>query len=84
MIKIVADNDYAVVITRDEIEATLEKCRSEVQPWGWESWVETYPEEADDGTLNQFRIVMGPIVNTHPSFYFIRYYGGMSDETTDG
>ena len=84
MIKIVASNDYAVVITRDEIEATLEKCRSEVQPWGWEAWVETYPEEADDGTLNQFRIVMGPIVNTHPSFYFARYYGGMSDETPDG
>ena len=76
MIKIVADNDYAVVLKRDEIDETLRKCRLEVQPWGWEAWVETYPEEADDGTLNNFRIVMGPVVRTHPSFYFTRWYGG--------
>ena len=79
-IKIVASSEYASVITREEIGVTLEKCRAEVQPWGWEAWVETYPEEEDDGTLDKFRIVMGPIVRTHPSFYFIRFYGGMSDE----
>ena len=76
MIKIVADNDYAVVLKRDEIDDVLERCRYEVQPWGWEAWVETYPEEADDGTLNNFRIVMGPVVRMHPSFYFTRFYGG--------
>ena len=79
MIKIVSDTEFAVVLKRDEIESALEKCRSQVQPWGWEAWVETYPEEADDGTLNQFRIVMGPIVNTHPSFYFTRFYGGETE-----
>ena len=78
-IKIVSDNEFATVIDREEIPDTLAACRKEVQPWGWEAWVETYPEEDEDGSLNKFRIVMGPIVNTHPSFYFIRFYGGMTE-----
>ena len=75
-IEIVADDTRAVVLKRDEIDAALAACRETVEPWGWDAWVETYPEEADDGTLNLFRIVMGPTVNTHPSYLFTRFYGG--------
>ena len=78
-IKIVAANEFAAVLERHEIADTLEACHEEVGPWGWQAWVETYPEEAEDGTLNKFRIVMGPTVNTHPSFYFIRFYGGPAE-----
>ena len=78
-IKIVAEDTLAKVLTCDEIWAVLSDCREVVTPWGWEVWVETYPEEADDGTLNQFRIVMGPTVATHPSYLFIRFYGGSED-----
>ena len=78
-IKIVAEDTLAAVLTRDEIELAIATCRGAVDKWGWEAWVETYPEEADDGTLNQFRIVMGPTVATHPSYLFIRFYGGSED-----
>ena len=78
-IKIVAAGEFAVVLGRHEIADTLEACHEEVGPWGWHAWAETYPEEAEDGTLNNFRIVMGPAVTTHPSFYFVRFYGGMTD-----
>ena len=78
-IKIVAEDALAVVLKRDEIWAVLSDCREVVTPWGWEAWVETYPEEEDDGTLNQFRVVMGPTVATHPSYLFIRFYGGSED-----
>ena len=78
-IKIVAEDTLAKVLTCDEIEQALAACRRAVANWGWEVWVETYPEEADDGTLNQFRIVMGPTVATHPSYLFIRFYGGSED-----
>ena len=75
-IKIVADGSLAAVLQRDDLLNALAECRGAVGGWGWYVWVETYPEEADDGTLNQFRIVMGPAVYTHPSFYFVRFYGG--------
>ena len=75
-IKIVADDAKAVVLTREQLPAALEACGRAVTPWGWQAWVETYPEEAEDGSLNLFRIVMGPEVTTHPSYYFIRFYGG--------
>ena len=75
-IKIVADDTKARVLAKDELDAALELCREAVTGWCWLVWVETYPEEADDGSLNEFRIVMGPSVETHPSNYFIRFYGG--------
>ena len=75
-IKIVASDQFAAILTRDELDGVLTKCRMAVGTWGWSVWVETYPEEADDGSLNQFRIVMGPTFNTHPSYYFTRFYGG--------
>ena len=75
-IKIVAEDTLAKVLSRDEVLPALERCREAVDGWGWQAWVETYPEEAEDGTLNQFRIVMGPTVSTHPSYYFTRFYGG--------
>ena len=78
-IKIVADNTLAAVLREDEIDNALADCRQVVYKWGWEVWVETYPEEADDGTLNQFRIVMGPAINTHPSYLFTRFYGGSKE-----
>ena len=75
-IKIVASDQFAVTLRQDELSDALEICRNTVSGWNWQVWVETYPEEADDGSLNQFRIVMGPTVNTHPSYYFTRFYGG--------
>ena len=78
-IKIVADSSFAVVLTRDELQDVLDTCRAEVAKWRWEAWVETYPEENDDGTLTRFRVVMGPGITTHPSFYFIRYYAGTDE-----
>ena len=78
-IKIVADDTRAAVLQRDDLDNALAVCREAVAGWGWEVWVETYPEEADDGTLNKFRVVMGPAVSTNPSFYFIRFYGGPTD-----
>ena len=78
-IKIVADDSKAVVLKRDEIAAALAECAGAVNPWKWDAWVETYPEEAEDGSLNLFRIAMGPYVTTHPSFYFVRFYGGMAE-----
>ena len=77
-IKIVSDSQFALVLTKDQIPAALTICRDAVDGWGWNVWVETFPEEDDDGTLNNFRIVMGPSVMTHPSFYFTRFYGGMA------
>ena len=78
-IKIVADSSFAVVLTRDEVQDVLDACRAEVAGWAWHAWAETYPEENDDGTLSKFRVAMGPGIMTHPSFYFIRFYGGMED-----
>ena len=78
-IKIVADIEFAAVLTRDEILDAVNKCRAQVDQWNWEVWAETYPEEAEDGTLNRFRVAMGPTVHTHQSFLFVRFYGGMSD-----
>ena len=78
-IKIVADIEFAAVLTSEQILDAVSKCRAEVDPWNWEVWAETYPEEAEDGTLDRFRVAMGPTVNTHPSFLFIRFYGGPND-----
>ena len=78
-IKIVADIEFAAVLTSDQIADALKQCWSVVENWNWQVWVETYPEEAEDGTLDRFRVAMGPTVNTHPSFLFIRFYGGARD-----
>ena len=78
-IKIVANDELAVILSREQIQDVLDECRGTVHAWAWEVWVETYPEEANDGTLNQFRVVMGPTVNTHPSLYFTRFYGGRAE-----
>ena len=77
MIKIYADDSKAAVLTKAALPDTLKICREAIADWGWEAWVETYPEESDDGSLKLFRIVMGPVVRTHPSFYFTRFYGGV-------